>query len=108
MQKLIFQPIRSLANLIPFNTRLRAAFTAINQIIDRLAALEASPVAETVAEAVQTVVEPEPAVETVQTDEVLTDDDAVRLEAKEAGVKRWHVKSIENLKIEIAALKTED
>jgi hypothetical protein len=78
MQNLIYQPIRSLANLIPFNARIRAAYTAINEIIARLDAIEGiAPVAETVADTEsQTIIEPETVAETVQTDEI-TDTDTI-------------------------------
>jgi hypothetical protein len=51
MLKLIFQPIRNFGNIIPWNQRFRALFAAVNEIIDRLNALEGiAPEAETVVE----------------------------------------------------------
>jgi hypothetical protein len=135
---IIFKAISpSMFNCLTVTKRLRALTDKVNELEARLEAPEpaATTEAETVAdEAAQTIVEPQAVAETVQTDEQATDEDKltqtddneqdytvtdqvfedkdlkhpVRVEAKSAGIKSWHVKAIDTLKTELDALKSED
>jgi hypothetical protein len=87
------------------NKRFRAITEAITVLEDRLDALETSgesviaddsPVTETAVDAAPVAddpVDPEPT------------DDQIREQAKDKGIKSWHVKAIDTLKTELAELE---
>ena len=128
MKNLIYIPIKNFGNIVPWNKRIRAAYEAINELNKRITVLEGGEVeTETVAEDTVVVSEVvETPVETPQEDADQPDepkaeedteepaeetadisDEQIRAKAKDLGIKSWHVKSIENLKAEIAEKEAE-
>ena len=64
MKKLTLQPIRSLANIIPINARLRALYFTVNKLIDEVNTLKG----ETPTEAETVSIDPVTVTETVAAD----------------------------------------
>jgi len=108
MNKLTFQPVRNFGNIIPWNQRIRMLCMYVNQILDRLDALEGNTKAETVAdEDSQVVTVNEAPVDEPQQIDEKSKDHPVRQKAKSKGIKSWHVKGIDTLKKEIAEKEAE-
>ena len=107
-----FIPIRTLANIIPINSRFRSLFAEVSDLKARIDALDGNTEAETVAveeSQVVTEVVAEPAKE-VQAEPELEEIDPksqnhpVRVKAKAKGVSSWHTKGIAKLEEELAEI----
>jgi hypothetical protein len=106
--KMEFTPIRNIANIIPFNLRLRYLFAKVNELEARINAITGAQITTVAVEASQTIIEPKATVETVQTDESTIIEDELRQKAKGLGVTNWHNKKLENIINEIAELEAGD
>lgn len=109
MKELFYIPIRTLSNIIPLNQRFRELFTAVNDIIARLNAIEGITEAETVADTdSQTVVINEAPeivadefIDAVEVVDQVDPDEAIRAQGKELGIRSAHNMGIELLKSKI-------
>ena len=100
-----FIPIKTLSNIMPINMRFRALFVAVGEIIARLDALEAGTTAVTVQTDELPVEDAHGAAELQEIEDIELTDEQIREKAQEAGIKSWHVKSIDTLNTELAKLE---